>query len=78
MAKLIDATERDTFTTPVLFQEHVAPQWWQSLSLGAVMLISIFMNFYQLGQNGFGNTYYASAIRSMLYSVQISISRRNT
>jgi len=32
------------------------------------MLISIFMNFYQLGQNGFGNTYYASAIRSMLDS----------
>ena len=32
------------------------------------MLISIFMNFYQLGQNGFGNLYYASAIRSMLDS----------
>jgi len=30
------------------------------------MLISIFMNFYQLGRNGFGNLYYASAIRSML------------
>jgi 4-amino-4-deoxy-L-arabinose transferase-like glycosyltransferase len=30
------------------------------------MLISIFMNFYQLGQNGFANLYYAAAIRSML------------
>jgi 4-amino-4-deoxy-L-arabinose transferase-like glycosyltransferase len=30
------------------------------------MLISLFMNFYQLGQNGFGNLYYASGIRSML------------
>jgi 4-amino-4-deoxy-L-arabinose transferase-like glycosyltransferase len=39
---------------------------WQRLALGGVMLISLFMNFYQLGQNGFGNLYYASAIRSML------------
>jgi 4-amino-4-deoxy-L-arabinose transferase-like glycosyltransferase len=39
---------------------------WQRLALGGVMLVSIFMNFYQLGQNGFGNLYYAAAIRSML------------
>ncbi len=41
---------------------------WQRLGLGGVMLISIFMNFFQLGQNGFANLYYASAIRSMLDS----------
>ena len=41
---------------------------WQRLGLGAVMLISIFMNFFQLGQNGFANLYYAAAIRSMLDS----------
>jgi 4-amino-4-deoxy-L-arabinose transferase-like glycosyltransferase len=41
---------------------------WQRLGLIAVMLVSIFMNFYQLGQNGFGNLYYAAAIRSMLDS----------
>ncbi len=29
-----------------------------TLALGVLMLISIFMNFYQLGQNGFGNLYY--------------------
>src|SRR5712692_5466082 len=39
---------------------------WPRLALAGVMLVSIFMNFYQLGQNGFGNLYYASAIRSML------------
>ena len=39
---------------------------WQRLALGGVLLISIFMNFFQLGQNGFANLYYASAIRSML------------
>jgi len=42
------------------------PSWWSRLALGAIMLISIFMNFYQLGQNGFGNTYYAAGVRSML------------
>src|SRR5947209_16609312 len=41
---------------------------WHRLALGGIMLISIFMNFYQLGQNGFGNLYYASGVRSMLDS----------
>lgn len=41
---------------------------WQRLALGGVTLISIFLNFFQLGQNGFANLYYASAIRSMLDS----------
>ena len=44
------------------------PPLWRRLALAVVMLVSIFMNFYQLGQNGFGNLYYASAIRSMLDS----------
>ena len=41
------------------------PRFWKWLGLGAVMLTSIFMNFYQLGQNGFGNLYYAAAVKSM-------------
>ena len=39
---------------------------WHWLALAGVMLISLFMNFYQLGQNGFGNLYYAAGVRSML------------
>src|SRR5437763_12731061 len=39
---------------------------WHRLALGGIMLISIFMNFFQLGQNGFGNQYYAAGIRSMM------------
>jgi hypothetical protein len=31
------------------------------LALGGIILISIFFNFWQLGQNGFGNLYYAAA-----------------
>ncbi len=42
------------------------PGFLQPLALGIVMLISLFMNFYQLGQNGFGNLYYAAGVRSML------------
>src|SRR3989442_48425 len=41
-------------------------RWWHRLALVGVMLISLFMNFYQLGQNGFGNLYYAAGVRSML------------
>lgn len=52
-----------------MFDEHrnaTPSRLWQRLSLGGVLLISIFMNFFQLGQNGFANLYYAAAIRSML------------
>jgi 4-amino-4-deoxy-L-arabinose transferase-like glycosyltransferase len=55
--------------------EHVAERetlslspLWQRLLLGIVILVSLFMNFFQLGQNGFGNLFYASGVRSMLDS----------
>ena len=38
---------------------------WHQLALGGIALISIFMNFFQLGANGFG-TYYPPAVRSMM------------
>src|SRR5205807_2720693 len=40
---------------------------WHQLALVGITLISIFMNFFQLGQGGFG-TYYPAAVRSMLDS----------
>ena len=42
---------------------------WSLPALGGITLISAFMNFYQLGQNGFGNLYYAAGVRSMLDSL---------
>src|SRR5262249_10965495 len=36
------------------------------LTLGGVILLSIFMNFFQLGQYGFDNLFYAAGVRSML------------
>ena len=38
---------------------------WSRIALAAVLALSVFMNFFQLGQNGYGNLYYAAAVRSM-------------
>src|SRR6266478_6911151 len=38
---------------------------WHQLALGGIALISIFMNFFQLGATGFGR-YYPPAVRSMM------------
>jgi 4-amino-4-deoxy-L-arabinose transferase-like glycosyltransferase len=41
------------------------PLVWRRLALGGILLIAVFMDFYRLGQNGFGS-YYPPAVRSML------------
>ena len=51
--------ERETF---------VFSPFWQRLLPGIVILISLFMNFFLLGQGSFGNLFYASGVRSMLDS----------
>src|SRR5881392_839207 len=38
---------------------------WHQLALGGILLISVFMDFFQLGQNGYGS-YYPPAVRSMM------------
>lgn len=38
------------------------------VALAVILLVSGFMNFYQLGQDGYANGYYAAGIRSMLDS----------
>jgi hypothetical protein len=39
---------------------------WHRLALGVVLLIADFLNFYRLKQVGYGNAYYAAAVKSML------------
>lgn len=41
---------------------------WQNISLGAILILSAFMGFYQLDINGYSNAYYAAAVKSMLTS----------
>lgn len=43
---------------------------WHYLTLGALLLLSIFLHFYRLDQEGYANTYYAAAVKSMLTSWQ--------
>src|SRR5258707_9725956 len=62
-------------TTPTIIQaqpDHATEQRlqkrfpaWHQLVLGGIILISVFMNFFRLGQNGFGS-YYPPAVRSMM------------
>jgi 4-amino-4-deoxy-L-arabinose transferase-like glycosyltransferase len=42
---------------------------WHKLAPGLVLLLSLFVNFYNLGRNGFGNLYYATTVRSMADSL---------
>ena len=68
MIDILTPTRENLPEQPALPGKNDWSPLWQRLALPGVMLVSIFMNFYQLGQNGFANLYYASAIRSMLDS----------
>src|SRR5579864_7880510 len=39
---------------------------WQRLTMSAVVALSAILNVYQLNQEGYANTYYAAAVKSML------------
>src|SRR5258708_28623300 len=68
MAETLEVTTQDQPADMAEQKIYDPSSPWQRLALGGVMLISLFMNFYQLGQNGFGNLYYAAGVRSMLDS----------
>ena len=53
----------DRVTSPAM---PISP--WQRISLLAILLLAAFLNFFQLQLNGYGNTYYAAAVKSMLTS----------
>ncbi len=41
---------------------------WHKVALALVLIASAFLNLLHLDQNGYGNTYYAAAVKSMLLS----------
>ena len=41
---------------------------WHRLALGAIVAPAALLDFLRLSQNGYANTYYAGAVRSMLES----------
>ncbi len=65
---MADTEEKIIQSEPERLIERRVPQGsplWQRLALGGIMLVSLFMNFFQLGKNGFG-TFYPPAVRSMM------------
>src|SRR5690242_7344134 len=70
MADIIEAVPHIPLTPPgvgrAASERRPTSSFWSRLALAGVMLVSVFMNFFQLGQNGFGNLYYAAGVRSML------------
>ena len=65
---IFDTTRQDIAVPP---REHAAGGIrvialpWHRLALGAVLLIAAFLNFYRLAEEGYANSYYAAAVRSM-------------
>ncbi|HET8840690.1 MAG TPA: glycosyltransferase family 39 protein, partial [Ktedonobacteraceae bacterium] len=55
-------------------KNHRPTALWQRIALGAILLVSAFLNFFQLGQNHYGDIttsvsgFYASAVKSMAMS----------
>ncbi len=41
---------------------------WHAAALAGVLALAVFLHFYRLGQEGYGNLYYAAAVKSMLSS----------
>lgn len=61
----ITTSPRAGRTTP---QDVLPTKLWQRIALGIILLLAAFMNLFRLEQNGYGNTYYAAAVKSMLMS----------
>src|ERR671929_553555 len=41
---------------------------WQRIALAAILILSVFLNLFRLPNEGYGNTYYAAAVKDMLTS----------
>src|SRR5947207_9412430 len=65
MENIADVPIVSSIDHPLAQPERKAPHLWDRIALGAIILLSIFMNFFQLGQSGYGNLYYAAGIKSM-------------
>ncbi|GCF08927.1 glycosyltransferase family 39 protein [Dictyobacter arantiisoli] len=65
MTNVAEASTGIPVTEAAPGRQVAEPNIWSRSALGAVLLLSIVMDFFQLGQNGYGNLYYAAGVRSM-------------
>src|ERR1700730_344513 len=61
--EITDIQESDSAQTP---PTHTPVPLWERVALVAMLLISAFFNIFQLDQQGYGNLYYAAAVKSMI------------
>jgi hypothetical protein len=38
---------------------------WHHVALGAILALAAFLDFFQLSRNGYANSFYAAAVKSM-------------
>jgi 4-amino-4-deoxy-L-arabinose transferase-like glycosyltransferase len=65
---MIEAPVREQEQTTLQEGAHHPLRWWQTLALFAVLLISVFFDFFALDQQDFFEYYYAATVKSMLMS----------
>src|SRR6266700_3616589 len=53
---------------PASRQNEYTTALWHRLALALILVVSAFVNHFRLDQNGYGNAYYAAAVKSMLMS----------
>ena len=62
------ATEQTTARTDARPARALAALWWRRVGLTAVLALAAALNLVGLSGEGYGNTYYAAAVKSMLTS----------
>ncbi|GHO95019.1 dolichyl-phosphate-mannose--protein mannosyltransferase [Reticulibacter mediterranei] len=60
-------TDRHKLSRQPIERKDIHPATiWHKVALTLILLAAAFLNFFRLDQNGYGNTYYAAAVKSML------------
>ena len=69
--KASDASRSDAHISVTRTENSLAAQptlLWHRIALGAILALAAFFTFFQINLNGYGNSYYAASVKSMLTS----------
>jgi 4-amino-4-deoxy-L-arabinose transferase-like glycosyltransferase len=67
-ALITDRSPQERSVNAAAEQAQPVTTTWHRIALGAILLTAAFLNFFRLDQQGYANTYYAAAVKSMLTS----------
>jgi 4-amino-4-deoxy-L-arabinose transferase-like glycosyltransferase len=65
MINSVDAVTISSSHATTSQQRETSGVWGGRIALAMITLLSLFMDFFRLGENGYGNLYYAASVRSM-------------